>query len=176
MPGHPSRNRMDGVFDIFAHGDHPLGKIGNLHLGFGQGHAIAGNDDNGFGLQNNGNRLFQILRRICHPVVCNHRWSGQCGRWARFIQDTLCFFCSGKNTLKRFRFMALHITWVRIEPEAATVAPKAINSWLPITMPQNEAARPAVAFRNEISTGMSAPPIRIENKTPKRTDSRIWAR
>ncbi len=85
MSGHPSRNRMDSVFDIFAHGDHSLGKIGYLHLGFGQGHAIAGNDDNGFGLQNNGSRLFQILRSICHPVACNHRRGGQCGRLARFI-------------------------------------------------------------------------------------------
>ena len=67
------------------------------------------------------------------------------------------------------------MTWVKIEPEAATVAPQATSNWLWMMIPQNEAANPAVAFRNEISTGMSAPPIRTEKTMPNTIDSRITA-
>ncbi len=71
--------------------------------------------------------------------------------------------------------MALHMTWVRMDPEAATVAPKAISSRFSITIPQSAAARPAVALRNEIRTGMSAPPMRMENNIPKQAETRISA-
>ena len=42
----------------------------------------------------------------------------------------------------KLRFMALHITAVRMEPDAATVAPQAMSSRFWITMPQKAAARP----------------------------------
>ena len=67
------------------------------------------------------------------------------------------------------------MTCVKIEPEAATVAPQATNSWLRMMIPQNDAANPAVAFRNEMSTGMSAPPIRTEKTMPNTIDNRISA-
>jgi len=72
--------------------------------------------------------------------------------------------------------MALHMTWVRIDPEAATQAPQAISKRFSMTIPQKAAARPAVAFRKEIRTGMSAPPIRTANSTPKEMDRRIRAK
>ena len=40
-----------------------------------------------------------------------------------------------------------------------------------MTMPHSAAAKPEVALRNEMSTGMSAPPTRIEKTTPMRIDA-----
>ncbi len=74
------------------------------------------------------------------------------------------------NTLRRRRFIAWHMTMVRIEPEAATVAPQAMRSRFSMTTPTRAAAKPAVAFRKEMSTGMSAPPMRTANTTPRATD------
>ncbi len=73
------------------------------------------------------------------------------------------------------RFIPRHMTCVRIEPEAATVAPQAISKRLPIATPHRAAATPAVAFRNEINTGMSAPPMRIANKAPMAIESATTA-
>ncbi len=66
--------------------------------------------------------------------------------------------------------MPTHMTQVRIEPDDATVAPAAMSSVLSMTTPTNAAARPAVALRNEMSTGMSAPPMRMANTTPRAMD------
>ena len=67
------------------------------------------------------------------------------------------------------------MTWVRMEPEAATVAPQAMSRRFWMMIPQNEAASPAVALRKEINTGMSAPPIRRAKTAPRMIDSRINA-
>ncbi len=72
--------------------------------------------------------------------------------------------------------MPVHITHVRIEPEEATVAPAAMSSVLSMTTPTNAAARPAVALRNEIRTGMSAPPMRMANTTPSSIDAAMRPR
>ncbi len=71
-----------------------------------------------------------------------------------------------KTTLTTERFIARHITRVSTEPDAATVAPQATSSVLPSMTPQKAAAKPAVAFNTEMSTGMSAPPIRMASTTP----------
>jgi len=62
-----------------------------------------------------------------------------------------------------------------MEPDEQTVAPAAMSRRLSITTPTNAAARPAVALRNEMSTGMSAPPMRIENTTPRTMAEAITA-
>ncbi len=46
------------------------------------------------------------------------------------------------------------------------MAPQAMSRRLAITIPQSAAANPLPEFRNEINTGMSAPPIRMEKTTP----------
>ena len=76
------------------------------------------------------------------------------------------------KTFASRRFIALHMTCVRIDPEAATVAPQAISNRFSMMIPQNAAARPAVAFRKEINTGISAPPIRIANTHPNPSENK----
>jgi hypothetical protein len=48
---------------------------------------------------------------------------------------------------------------VRIVPEAPTIMPATISAVLFSAMPVAAADRPVNAFRSEITTGMSAPPI-----------------
>ena len=69
--------------------------------------------------------------------------------------------------------MPLHMTCVNIDPEAATVAPHEINNLFSIIIPQKAAATPAVAFKNDIKTGISAPPMRMEKIIPNRIDRRM---
>ena len=62
--------------------------------------------------------------------------------------------------------MATHMIWVRIRPEAPTRAPLMISTLLLSTKPVMAAARPDRELRNEMMTGMSAPPMGMTNKTP----------
>ena len=55
--------------------------------------------------------------------------------------------------------MALAMRFVRIEPEAPTSMPATIIAMLLRAIPVIAADRPVKAFRSEITTGMSAPPI-----------------
>src|SRR4051794_35375439 len=71
-----------------------------------------------------------------------------------------------KNTLPIDRFMASAICLVRIEPEAPTSMPATISAVLFSAMPAAAADRPVNAFRVEITTGMSAPPIGGTASTP----------
>ena len=59
------------------------------------------------------------------------------------------------------------------EPEAATVAPQAMSNRFSMIIPQNAAASPAVAFRKEMRTGISAPPMRMEKMTPNAAERTI---
>ena len=52
-------------------------------------------------------------------------------------------------------------------PEAPTSVPPMMSAALSRTKPVEAAARPVNAFRNEITTGMSAPPIGRTSMTPK---------
>ncbi len=70
------------------------------------------------------------------------------------------------STLPRVRFIATHMIWVRISPEAPTRAPLMISTLLLSTKPVIAAARPDSELRKEMITGMSAPPIGITSRTP----------
>ena len=71
-----------------------------------------------------------------------------------------------KNTLPIERFIASAICLVRIEPEAPTSMPATISAVLSSAMPAAAALRPVNAFRVEMTTGMSAPPIGSTASTP----------
>ena len=71
-----------------------------------------------------------------------------------------------KNTFAIERFMASAICLVRIEPDAPTSMPATISAVLSSAMPAAAALRPVKAFRVEMTTGMSAPPIGTTASTP----------
>ena len=56
---------------------------------------------------------------------------------------------------------------VKIKPLAPTNAPATMRTLLSITKPAAHAASPEKLFKRAITTGISAPPIGITNKTPK---------
>ena len=74
------------------------------------------------------------------------------------------------KTLLNERFIALHMIWVKIIPDAPTSEPATISTLLSTAKPAAQAARPEYEFSNEITTGMSAPPIGITTMMPKRSD------
>ena len=61
----------------------------------------------------------------------------------------------------------------RIRPDDPSRAPATISSLFSSTKPIATAARPAYEFSNEITVGMSAPPIGITSITPNTSDSTI---
>ena len=63
-------------------------------------------------------------------------------------------------------FIATAISLVRMPPAAPTSAPAMISGVLPITNPAIATAVPVHAFRSEMTTGMSAPPIGRVISTP----------
>ena len=77
------------------------------------------------------------------------------------------------NTFASDRFIALHMILVKIKPLAPTNAPATISTLLRITNPAAHAANPEKLFKRAITTGISAPPIGITNKTPKMKASPI---
>jgi len=62
---------------------------------------------------------------------------------------------------------------VRTIPEAPTKQPATISTLLRITNPAAEAAMPEKLLRNEMTPGMSPPPIGITPKTPNASDNKI---
>ena len=69
------------------------------------------------------------------------------------------------------RFMARPIICVSSVPEAPTRVPAMISTLLDSTKPVDAVARPVKAFRSEITTGMSAPPMAITNWMPSTSAS-----
>jgi hypothetical protein len=72
-----------------------------------------------------------------------------------------------KSTLVIGRFIAQHIIWVRMIPDAPTSEPAIIRALFLMTNPAIAAATPDRAFKKQMTTGMSAPPMGIVNRTPK---------
>ena len=72
-----------------------------------------------------------------------------------------------KMTLVSERFMALHMSRVRMMPEEPTRAPETISTGLPMTNPVAAAARPEKAFKRAMTTGMSAPPMGRTSRMPR---------
>jgi hypothetical protein len=68
------------------------------------------------------------------------------------------------------RFMALHMMFVRISPDAPTSEPAMIRTLLSSTKPVAAAARPEYEFRSATTTGMSAPPMGMTNMRPKMSE------
>src|SRR5918994_282977 len=71
-----------------------------------------------------------------------------------------------KSVCTSGRPMARPIITVRSVPDAPTIVPPMINAVLCSTKPVEAAASPVQAFSNEMTTGMSAPPIGSTNSTP----------
>ena len=71
--------------------------------------------------------------------------------------------------------MALAISIVRIEPDAPTIMPATIIAWLFSARPAAAADNPVSALSNEMTTGMSAPPMGNTTNRPIRpaTTSRM---
>ena len=65
------------------------------------------------------------------------------------------------------RFIARPIISVSSVPDAPTSMPLTISTLLSSSKPVAAAASPVNAFRSEITTGMSAPPIGSTKRTPK---------
>ena len=71
------------------------------------------------------------------------------------------------------RFIARPIIWVRSVPDAPTSMPAMIRTLFESTKPVEAVARPVNAFRSEMTTGMSAPPIAITICTPSTSETAI---
>ena len=69
-------------------------------------------------------------------------------------------------TLVNERFMALHMAKVNNVPAEPTKIPPVNIGLLSYKKPPKAAAKPVNEFNNEITTGISAPPIGIVNNTP----------
>ena len=72
-----------------------------------------------------------------------------------------------KRTFAMERFIARLISIVSSVPDAPTSMPLTISTLFESSNPVAAAASPVKAFRSEITTGMSAPPIGSTNRTPK---------
>ena len=80
-----------------------------------------------------------------------------------------------KRTLPIERFIARPISIVSSVPEAPTSAPLTISTFECSSKPVAAAATPVNAFRSEITTGISAPPIGSTKSTPKTSAPTIRA-
>ena len=76
-------------------------------------------------------------------------------------------------TLKKDLFIPLHIIYDNIAPEDPTNAPVIIRAVFSKVKPIPAAAQPEYEFSMEMTTGISAPPIGMINKTPIRKDIAI---
>ncbi len=65
--------------------------------------------------------------------------------------------------------MALHMMIARMRPLDPSSAPAVIRSLLSSTKPIATAESPAYEFKIAITVGMSAPPIGMMSRTPKRS-------
>ena len=75
------------------------------------------------------------------------------------------------STFVTDRFIALHMISDSTKPDAPSSAPATISSLFSSTKPIATADRPAYELRNEITVGMSAPPIGRISSTPKTSAS-----
>ena len=75
------------------------------------------------------------------------------------------------NTFMSERFIALHIIWVSMRPDAPTIAPIATSRGSEIVKPTIAPASPENELSREIVIGISAPPTRMAKSTPYARDS-----
>ena len=163
MAGHAAGDGMDRVQDLDAALLELGREVGDRALGLRDGHAVAGHDDDQA-------RVGELdgdvggARGARRPAAAR----------ARPARSPPPVPTPAKNTFAIERFMASAICLVRIEPEAPTSMPATISAVLSSAMPAAAADSPVNAFRVEITTGMSAPPIGTTASTPSApADSRI---
>ena len=70
-------------------------------------------------------------------------------------------------TFANERFIPLHMMFVKMRPDAPTSDPLIISPLFIKTNPVAAAATPEYEFNNEITTGISAPPIGIVRVIPR---------
>jgi len=66
--------------------------------------------------------------------------------------------------------MAEHIWYDRMAPDAPTKEPAMISSLFDTIIPAKTPEKPEHVFKTQMTTGMSAPPIAIENMIPHTAD------
>jgi hypothetical protein len=77
------------------------------------------------------------------------------------------------STLVSERFIARHISWLRMIPDDPTSAPEMMSTVLLMTKPVIAAAIPEYELSSEITTGMSAPPMGSTSPTPSASASAV---
>ena len=155
-PGMRPGDRMDRVEDLDAALLELGREVGDRALGLRDGHAVARHDDDQA-------RVGELDRDVggaggAHRAVAR-RPSAAATAPAPPPKPP-------KKTLAIERFIASAICLVRIEPDAPTSMPATISAVLSSATPAAAALRPVNAFRVEMTTGMSAPPIGSTAMTP----------
>ena len=91
-----------------------------------------------------------------------------------FVTPAAAGFCPPKDPISTFfreRFIALHMSMVRMVPAEPTRIPPVSITGLLYKKPPNAAATPVNELSRDITTGISAPPIGITNKMPYKAAS-----
>ena len=147
VPGHPPGHRVDRVLHRDALVLEQAGQVLDGVLGLGDGHAVAGHDDD--------------LVGVGHL----DRGVGRRGRLTTLSTPSPLPTATPPPpkppaTIAGIeRFIALAIRLVRIEPDAPTIMPATIIAVLFSAKPAAAADNPVIALSSEMTTGMSAPPI-----------------
>ena len=154
---HAPGDRVDRVLDLDAALLELLGHLAHRVLGLGDGHAVAGHDDDLAGV----GELDRDVRR---------RWSSAPCRRARRPRPRRPRRRRRRSRRRRSPGSSGSSPrpsgCVRIVPEAPTIMPATISAVLSSAMPVAAALRPVNALSSEITTGMSAPPIGSTTKLP----------
>mmetsp|Transcript_24563 Transcript_24563/g.62534 ORF Transcript_24563/g.62534 Transcript_24563/m.62534 type:complete len:311 (-) Transcript_24563:257-1189(-) len=77
------------------------------------------------------------------------------------------------NTSARLRFIAAHIMYDRMAPDAPTKDPAISSSLFETISPAKTPANPEQVFRTQMTTGISAPPMARTKSTPKPPDRAV---
>ena len=111
VAGHASGDRVDGELDVDAPGDEQVHELANRALRLCHGHAVAGHDDHALAVRHQdggilGADLAQLLLAL-----------GTGGRLAAAGTEP------GEEDVEDRAVHGLHMSWVRIAPDAPTSVP-----------------------------------------------------
>ena len=116
---------------------------------------------------------FFAARRISPGVragVCAAERGASCVLLSSFAAADLTEVLP-RRIARSLRFIALHMICVSSRPDAPTIPPMATSIVSPTAMPAMPPATPLREFSKEIVIGISAPPTRMANATPKNSAS-----
>ena len=164
MARHAAGDRVDRVLDVDALLLEQLREVAHVVLRLRDGEPVAGDEDDAA-------RVGEHDR----DVVRGRRATGAPSAPAALRPRSRDLPNAPKRTFAIERFIARAISVVSSVPEAPTSIPLTIRTFECSTKPVAAAARPVNAFRSEITTGMSAPPIGRTNTTPNRAATTIAA-